>query len=133
VVVVMMAPRTLKSKDRSLREVADAIGLPTPLTGSAAPLVVAPFAIGMVATCYLAAAEALGPLIAPRSHFFDFLVDIGALSFRTLCLPEVIRWILSTAGLTAGKVVLVGQSWPALRMPVDVVLYIGNGAIFSWR
>jgi hypothetical protein len=79
------------------------------------------------------ATTAPGALVALGSHFLEFLIDIGAWSFNTLRLPKAIWRVLSTPGLTVGKVALVEQSRPALVWPVDVVLGVGGGAIFSRR
>jgi hypothetical protein len=81
-------------------------------------------------SCRLAAA-ALGPLIAPGSHFLELLVVVQDGSFITLRLPDAIRRVLSAPGFGVGEVVLVEQSRPELIWPMDVIL--GVNAIFSGR
>jgi hypothetical protein len=140
VAVAMMAPRPLGSINQALREVAVALGpRAAQITGGpardVAPPTAAPFGTGLVAARRHAAVEALGPLIVPGYQFFEFLIDIGAWSFRMLRLPEVIWWVLSGPVLAMGEVMLVEQSRSNLVWPVDVVLGVGNGVIFSgpWR
>jgi hypothetical protein len=77
---------------------------------------------GLVAAHHRLAAAALGPFIALGSHLLEFLIDFGAWSFITLCLPEVIKRVLSAPGLSVGKVALVEQSRPELVWTVDIVL-----------
>jgi hypothetical protein len=67
-----------------------------------APPEVAPFAIGLVVTPRRLAAAALGLLVASGSHFLELLIDINALSFTALCLPEAITRVLSALGLMVG-------------------------------
>jgi hypothetical protein len=83
------------------------LGSLAPAIEAAAPPVVAPFATVLVAAPHRLAAAALGPLFTPGSHFLEFLVDIGMGSFKTLRLPEAIRWVLSAPGLAVGEVALV--------------------------
>jgi hypothetical protein len=74
-----------------------------------------------------------GPLIAPRSHFLELLVVVQAWSFTALRLPEAIRRVLSTPGLTVGEVTLMEQSRPELIWPVDVILSTGDNIVLSGR
>jgi hypothetical protein len=79
----MAAPRPFSSVDRVLVDVMAAIEpRAVQAVGTSArrlaPLAVAPFATGLVSVCRLAMAQALGPLVALGSHFFEFLVDVGA-------------------------------------------------------
>jgi hypothetical protein len=98
------------------------------------PLEAAPFATGVVATPRRLAA-ALGPLIAPGSHFLELLVVVEYWSFTTLRLPEVVRRAISAPGLSVGEVVLVEQSRPELIWPVDIIHGAGGNAVLSghWR
>jgi hypothetical protein len=89
--------------------------------------------MGLVAACCHEAVEALGPLIAPGSHFFEFLIDVGTFNFPVLCLSEAIRWVLSGPGLAVGEVMLAKQSRLDLIWLVDVMLGIGNSVILSGR
>jgi hypothetical protein len=105
----MSAPRSVGSIDRALRE-AEAILGPFPLaTEASVPPKVAPFMTGMVATPCRLVAVALGPLIAPGSHFLELLVVIQDWSFTTLRLPEAIWRVISAPSLSIGEVVLVEQ------------------------
>jgi hypothetical protein len=72
------APRAPGSIDLVLQEVEAALG---PLSSAAEdqrPQEVAPPATGVVVTPCRLAAEMLGPLIAPGSHFLELLVAIDA-------------------------------------------------------
>jgi hypothetical protein len=97
------------------------------------PLEVAPFMTGVVATPRRLAAVALGPLIAPGSHFLELLVVVLDLSFTTLLLPEAIRRVISAPGLSVGEVVLVEQSRPQLIWHVDIILGVGGNDVLSGR
>jgi hypothetical protein len=135
----MMVPRLPRSIDWALREVAAAIGPRTAQitggpAGDVAPPRAAPFTTGLVATRRLAATEALRPLVAPGSRFFEFIVDVGAWSFYTLCITEAIRQALSGPGLTVGKVILAEPSLSDLVWSIDIVLGISGGTISGrWR
>jgi hypothetical protein len=85
----------------------------------------------MVATPRRLEVVALGPLIAPGSHFSELLIVIQDGSFITLRLPDVIRSVLSAPGFGVGEVLLVEQSRPELIWPVDVIL--GGSVVFSGR
>jgi hypothetical protein len=74
-----------------IREAAAALGPLELAVEAMAPPLEAPFMTGLVAARCRLVMVALGPLVAPRSYFLEFLVDISAWSFNTLCLPEVIR------------------------------------------
>jgi hypothetical protein len=129
--VAMSAPRPLKSKDRALKVVAAALGPLAPAVEAVAPPVAAPFETGLVTVRRRLATLALGNLVALGSHFLEFLIDIGAWNFNALRPLEAIQWVLSTLGLGVDEVALVEQSRPALVWPVDVVLGVGGGAVFS--
>jgi hypothetical protein len=90
---------------------------------------------GVVATPRRLATAALGPLLAPGSHFLELLVVIQDRSFTTLWLPDVVRRAISSPGLSVGKVVLVEQSGPELIWPVDIIIGVGGNAVLSrrWR
>jgi hypothetical protein len=75
----------------------------------------------------------LWPLIASGSHFLELLVVVQDWSFTTLRLPEAIRRVLSTPGLSVGEVTLVEQSRPELIWPVDVILGVGGSAVLFGR
>jgi hypothetical protein len=73
-----LAPRSPGSIDRVLREVEATLG-PLPLaTDGPGPQEAAPPVTGVVATPRPLAAEMLGPLIAPGSHFLELIVFIDA-------------------------------------------------------
>jgi hypothetical protein len=63
----------------------------------------------------------------------ELLILVQAWSFTTLRLPEAIRRVLSTPGLSTGEVALVEQSRPELIWPVDVILGTGGSAVLSGR
>jgi hypothetical protein len=63
------------------------------------PPEVASFMTGVVATPRRLAAVALGPLIAPGSHFLELLIVIEYWSFTTLRLPDVVRRAISAPSL----------------------------------
>jgi hypothetical protein len=95
---------------------------------------VAPFVTAAIATPrLLAAAAALGSLIAAGSHFLEPLVVDEAWSFTTLWLPDVVRRAISAPGLSIGEVALVEQSRPEMIWPVDIILRVGGNAILSGR
>jgi hypothetical protein len=72
---------------------------------------VARFVTGVVATPRRLAAAALRPLIAPGSHFLELLIVIQNWCFTTLRLPEAIRRVLSTPGLSVGEVTDTSQTY----------------------
>jgi hypothetical protein len=75
-VAAMLAPRSTGSIDRALQE-AGAIPGPLPLVADASvPPEVAPFVTGVVVTPRRLAAVALGPLLAPGSHFLELIVFV---------------------------------------------------------
>jgi hypothetical protein len=74
---------------------------------------------------------ALGPLIAPGSHFLELLVVVEYWSFTTLRLPDVVQRVISVLGLSVGEVVLVEQSMPELIWPVDIILSAGGNVVLS--
>jgi hypothetical protein len=78
-------------------------------------------------------AAALGPLIAPGSHFLELLVVVKYWSFTTLRLPDVVRRAISAPGLSVGEVVLVEQSRPELIWLVDIIHGVGSNAVLSGR
>jgi hypothetical protein len=77
-VVAAPAPCSLGSIDRVLREVEAALGPLPPVTDGPGPQEAAPPATGVVATPRRLAAEMLGPLLAPGSHFLELLIVIDA-------------------------------------------------------
>jgi hypothetical protein len=66
---------------------------------------------GVVVTPHRLAAAALGPLIAPGSHFLELLIVVQDWSFTTLRLPEAIRRVLSASGLSVGEVTHTSQTY----------------------
>jgi hypothetical protein len=118
------------SIDRALWEAEAILGL---ATEAPVPPEVAPFMTGVVATPRRLAAEALGPLITPGSHFLELLVVVQDWSFTTLWLPEAIPRAISAPGLSVSEVVLVEQSRPELIWPMDIILSVGGNAILSGR
>jgi hypothetical protein len=114
-----------------LRE-AEAILGPLPLDAKVSvPLEVAPFMTNMVANSHRVAATALGPLIAPGSHFLELLIVIQDGSFITLRLPDAIQRVLSGPSFGVSEVMLVEQSRPELIWHVDIIL--GVNTVFSGR
>jgi hypothetical protein len=99
-----------------------------PAVKATVPPDVVPFAIGLVVTPRRLVAVALGPLIAPGSHFLELLVIVQAWSFTTLRLPKAIRRVLSPLGLPVGEIVLVEQS-----RPEDIILGVDDSAFLSGR
>jgi hypothetical protein len=93
----------------------------------------APFVIGLVATLRHLAAAALGPLIAPGSHFLELLVVVQDWSFTTLRLPDAVQRAISAPGLFIGEVALVEQSRPELIWPVDIIIGVRGNAVLSGR
>jgi hypothetical protein len=89
----------------------------------------------VVATPRRRAAELLGPLVAPRSHFLELLIVFDVLSFDSLRLPNVVRRVIYAPGASSGEVVLVEQSRPDLLWPVDILLGADGNAVLSrrWR
>jgi hypothetical protein len=91
--------------------------------------------IGVVATPRRLAAEMLGPLVAPGSHFLELLVAVDAWSFVSLRLPDPVRRVIYAPGASSGEVVLVEQRRPELLWPIDIILGAGGNAVLSgcWR
>jgi hypothetical protein len=71
---------------------------------------VVPLVNGVVATPRRRAAELLGPLIAPGSHFLELLVVFDVLSFDSLRLPNAVWRMIYTPGASSEEVALVEQS-----------------------
>jgi hypothetical protein len=88
---------------------------------------------GVVAIPHRWAAELLGPLIAPGSHFLELIVVFDILSFNSLRLPNAVRRVIISPGASSGKVALVEQSRPDLLWPVDILLGAGGSAVLSGR
>jgi hypothetical protein len=130
-----LAPRSLGSIDRALREVKATLGPFLPAVDAPGPQEVAPPAIGVVATPRPLAAEMLGPLVAPGSRFLELLIVFDAWSFISLWLPDAVRRVIYAPGASSGEVVLVEQSRPELLWHVDMILRVGSNAIFfgRWR
>jgi hypothetical protein len=118
-----------------LREVEAALGPLPPLADTLGPQEVAPPANEVVATPRRQAAELLGPLIAPGSHFLELLIVFDVLSFDSLWLPNAVRRVIYAPGASSGEVALVEQSKPDLLWPVDILLGAdGNAVLFGrWR
>jgi hypothetical protein len=116
-----------------LREVEDTLGPLPPLADAPGPQEVAPPANGVVATPRRRAAELLGPLIAPGSHFLELLVVFDVLSFESLRLPNAVRKVIYVPGASSGEVALVDQSRPDLLWPVDILLGADGNAVLSGR
>jgi hypothetical protein len=123
----------LGSIDRVLREVEAALGPLPPLVDAPGPQEVAPPANGVVATPRRRAAELLGPLIAPGSHFLELLVVFDVLSFDSLRLPNAVRRVIYTPGASSKEVALVEPSRPDLLWPVDILLGADGNAVLSGR
>jgi hypothetical protein len=102
----MLAPRSVGSIDRALREAEAVVGPLPPVADAPVPQEVAPFVTGTIATPRRLAAAALGPLITPGSHFLELLIVVEAWSFATLRLPNVVRRAISSPGLSVG-----GSRW----------------------
>jgi hypothetical protein len=97
------------------------------------PPEVAPFVTGVVENPRRLAAAALGPLIAPGSHFLELLIVIQDGTFVTLRLPNAIRRAISATGFGVGEVALVEQRRPELIWPMDIILS-KNAVLFErWR
>jgi hypothetical protein len=94
---------------------------------------VAPSANEVVATPRCRAAELLGPLIAPGSHFLEFLVVFDVLSFDSLRLPNAVRRVIYAPGASSGEVTLVEQSKPDRLWPVDILLGADGNAVLTGR
>jgi hypothetical protein len=116
-----------------LREVEAALGPLPPAEDDPGPQEVALPVIGVVATPRRLAAEMLGPLLAPGSHFLELLVVVEAWSFTSLRLPDAVRRVIYAPGFSTGEVVLVEQSRPELLWPVDIILGAGGNAVLSGR
>jgi hypothetical protein len=125
----MLAPRPTGSIDRALWEVETALVPLLPAVDDPGPQEVALPAIGVVATPCRFAADMLGPLITPGSHFLELLI-IVAWSFISLRLPDAVA-----PGSSSGEVVLGEQSRLELLWPVDIILGAGGtAALFGhWR
>jgi hypothetical protein len=87
----------------------------------------------VVVTPHPLAAEMLGPLIAPGSHFLELLIVVDAWSFNSLWLPDAVRRVIYAPGASSGEVALVEQSRLELLWPVDIILRAGGNAVFSGR
>jgi hypothetical protein len=72
----MLAPRSIRSIDRALREAGAILGPLPPVADAPVPLEAAPFATGVVANPRRLAAAALGPIIMPGSYFLELLVIV---------------------------------------------------------
>jgi hypothetical protein len=118
-----------------LREVEATLGLLPALADAPGPQEMAPPVNGVVATPHRRAAELLGPLIAPGSHFLEILVVFDALSFDSLRLPNAVRRVIYAPGSSSGEVALMEQSRPNLLSPVDILLGAGGNAVLfgHWR
>jgi hypothetical protein len=118
-----------------LREVEVTLGPLPPLADALGPQEVAPLANGVVATPRRRAAELLGPLIAPGSHFLELLIIFDILSFDSLWLPNAVRRVIYAPGASFGEVALVEQSRLDLLWPVDILLGADGNAVLSghWR
>jgi hypothetical protein len=116
-----------------LREVEAALGPLPPLADGPGPQEVAPPVNGVVATPGHRAAELLGPLVAPGSHFLELLVIFDVLSFDSLRLPNAVRRVIYAPGASSGEVVLVEQSRPDLLWPMDILLGADGNAVLSGR
>jgi hypothetical protein len=84
------------------------------------------------------AAAALGPLIAPGSHFLELPVVVQDGTFVTLRLPDAIRRAFSILGFGVGEVTLVEQSRPELIWPMESILgvnhlHVGDRLVFRFR
>jgi hypothetical protein len=112
-----------------LREVEATLGPLLPLVDGPGPQEVAPPANGVVATPCRQAAELLGPLVAPGSHFLELLVVFDVLSFDSLWLPNAVRRVIYAPGASSGEVALVEQSMPDLLWPVDILLGASSGEV----
>jgi hypothetical protein len=97
-----------------LREVEAALGPLPSAADDPGPQEAALPAIGVVATPRRLAAEMLGPLIAPGSHFLELLVAVDAWSLISLRLPDAVWRVIYAPGSSSGEVVLVEQSRPKL-------------------
>jgi hypothetical protein len=123
----------LGSIDQVLREVEAALGPLPPPADALGPQEVALPTNGVVTTTRRRAAELLGPLIAPGSHFLELLVVFDVWSFDSLWLPNTVRRVIYAPGASSGEVTLVEQSRPDLLWPVDILLGAGGNAILSGR
>jgi hypothetical protein len=97
-----------------LREVEAALGPLPPLADAPGPQEVALPVNGVVATPRHRAAELLGPLIAPGSHFLELLIVFDVLSFDSLWLPNAVWRVIYGPGASFREVALVEQSRPDL-------------------
>jgi hypothetical protein len=116
-----------------LREVEAALGPLPPLVDGPGPQEVASPANGVVATPLRRAAELLGPLVAPGSHFLELLVVFDILSFDSLRLPNAVRRVIYAPGASSEEVALVEQSRPDLLWPVDILFGTDGNAVLSGR
>jgi hypothetical protein len=116
-----------------LREVEAALGPLLLLAAAPGPQEVALPANGVVATPRRRAAELLGPLIAPWSHFLELLVVFDLLSFDSLRLPNAVRRVIYAPSASSGEVALVERSRPDLLWPVDILLGADGNAVLSGR
>jgi hypothetical protein len=122
-----------------LREVEAAMGPLLPAADNLGPQEAAPPATGVVATPCRLAAEMLGPLIAPGSHFLELLVTIDAWSFISLRLPDAVWRVIYAPGSSSGEVVLVEQSRPELlsgrwrAFALGHRLHVGDHLVFHFK
>jgi hypothetical protein len=86
---VAPAPHSPGSIDQVLWEVEATL---PPAVDVPGPQEAAPPVTRVVATPRPLAAEMLGPLFAPGSHFLDLLIVLDAWSFDSLWLPDAVRW-----------------------------------------
>jgi hypothetical protein len=75
----------------------------------------------------------LGPLVALGSHFLELLIVIEAWSFISLRLSDAVWRVIYAPGSSSREVMLVEQSRPELRWPVDIILGAGGTAALSGR
>jgi hypothetical protein len=116
-----------------LREVEATLGPLPPLADAPGPQEVSPPVNGVVTTPRRRAAELIGPLIAPGSHFLELLVVFDVLIFDSLRLPNVVRRVIYAPGASSGEVTLVEQSRPDLLWPVDILLGADSNGVLSGR
>jgi hypothetical protein len=116
-----------------LREVEATLGPLPPAVDNPGPQEVAPPTTGVVTTPRRVAAEMLGPLIAPGSHFLELFIAVDAWSFISLRLPDVVRRVIYAPGASSREVALVEQSRPELLWSVDIILGAGGNAVLSGR
>jgi hypothetical protein len=116
-----------------LWEMEATLGPLPPTADNPGPQEVAPPATGVVVTPRRLAAEMLGPLLAPRSHFLELLIAVDAWSIISLWLLDAVQRVIYAPGSSSREVVLVEQSRPELLWPVDIVLGVGGNVVLSGR